>query len=66
MPSTCVDALRTQKDNHSPSATPVRATLGLVGRAGNVKGGGGGFGGDSARILTVVVEAVGWKRMEGR
>ena len=66
MPSTCVDVLRTQEDDHSPFAPPVLATLDLAGRAGNVKGDGGGIGGDGAPILTVVVEAVGSKRMKGR
>ena len=59
MPSTCVDVLRTQEDDHSTSATPVLAALGLADRAGNVKGDGGNVGGDSAPILTVVVEAFG-------
>ena len=64
MPLTCEDVLRIQEDDHSPSTTPVLAALGPAGRAGDVKGDGGGVGGDGAPVLTVVVEAVGWKRIE--
>ena len=65
MSSTGVDVLRTQEDDHSPSAIPVLAALGLATRVGDVKGDDGGISGDGAPSLTVVVEAVGWKRIEG-
>ena len=53
MPLTCVDILRTKEDDYSSSATPVLPALGLVSRAGNVKGDGSGIGGDGAGVLAV-------------
>ena len=65
MPLTCVDVLRTQEDNHSLSATAVLVALGLASRAGDVMGECDDVVGDSAPILTVVVDAIVWNRTEG-
>ena len=44
---------RPQEDNHSSSATPVLAALGLAGKVGDVKGDGDGVDGDGAWVLAV-------------